>query len=234
VSTAEEYQTAQQALQTASAKGIVSSDEALQRCVQNIIDRLAAVTPPTPYPWVIRVLRDERFNAHNVGGGVILLNSGLLRHLETEAQLAYVIGHEMGHQLKGHVVAQESKKRLAGVLIAAGVGVARDPQLAAVAGNIAAGATLAAFSRGQEVEADRIGLNLLNEAGYDPREAVKAAQIMVQVDASGGAPGMFATHPDPVERLANVQGWLSTAWDADYSGRIVSTREFEGVKVTYR
>jgi len=144
------------------------------------------------------------------------------------------MGHEMGHQLKGHVSADKSKRRLANILMAAGIGVARDPQLAAAAGSIAARATLAAFTRGQEVEADRIGLNILNEAGYDPREAVKAAQILVRVHASGAGPLMFATHPDPVERLANVQAWIGTAWDADYADRIVSTREFEGIKAAYR
>ena len=89
---------------------------------QAVLDRLAAVTPPAPYPWVIRVLQAQEFNASNWGGGVIFVNSGVFRHLESEAQLAYVMGHEMGHQLKGHVSAGKSKRRLANILMAAGIG----------------------------------------------------------------------------------------------------------------
>src|SRR5262249_44903172 len=150
-------------------RGAISSDDATEHYVQAVAERLASVVPFSPYPWTIRVRETDEFNAGNYGGGVILVNRGVIWRSGTEAQLAYVIAHEMGHQIKGHVSATRSKDRLAKILVGAGIAVARDPALAAVGGGIAARATLAGYSRQQEVEADRIGLNILNQAGYDPR-----------------------------------------------------------------
>ena len=65
----------------------------------------------------------------------------------------------------------------------------------------------------------------------DLRDARPAVADAVQ---HGGGAKLIATHPDPVERLANVQAWIGTAWDADYADRIVSTREFEGSKAAFR
>ena len=175
-----------------------------------------AVTPKPPFPWTVRVIDSTTLNAMNLGGGIILINSGLFKHLDSEAQLAYVIAHEMGHQIKRHLASLQSKQQFAqlllgaAVLATAGAGhPGRGPALSTKSARLAAGATLASFSRTQEIEADEIGLHILSAAEYDPREAEKVIGKFIELRAlHGSSIPLFSTHPDPEERLANVQRWL--------------------------
>jgi peptidase M48-like protein len=102
-------------------------------------------------------------------------------------------------------------------------------------GSLAAGATLASFNRDQETEADLIGLHLLNAAEYDPREAVKVMKKFIELrNLHGASLPLFATHTDPEVRLTNIQQWLGSLGEIDYSKRLVTTQECIEFKDTYR
>lgn len=237
----QEYGQAQQLYSLINQQWPIVTDLDMQRYLSGVMDRLVTVIPKAPFPWTIRVIDASTLNAMNVGGGIIFINSGLFKHLDSEAQLAYVIAHEMGHQLKRHLASIQTKQQIARLLIGAAAlataGAGHPDAARAIndLGTLAAGATLASFSRSHEIEADQIGLHILYEAGYDPREAEKAVQKFIELRSLYG-PDMplFSTHPDPETRLANIQTWISTLGEVDSSERIITTHEFAEFKDVYR
>jgi beta-barrel assembly-enhancing protease len=159
----------------------------------------------------VYAVRTPWFNASMAPNGMMQIWSGLLLRVENEAQLAAVMGHEIGHYLQRHSVAQlrDIKTRTAfmGLLAFAG-GIGLIGQLAMLAG-------AAAYSREHETEADSIGLHLMRRGGYDPREAAKIwANLRAELSAgAGGDPAkksvLFASHPPSDERqrkLAEAAG----------------------------
>jgi hypothetical protein len=138
-----------------------------------------------------------------------------------------------GYELETYF--QFAQEEGAAVLATAGAGHPEAARAINTLGSLAAGATLASFSRTQETEADLIGLHILNAAEYDPREAVKVMEKFIELrNLHGPLIPLFSTHPDPEDRLANVQQWLSSLGEVDYSTRLVTTQEFAEFKDTYR
>ncbi len=242
VGTNQEYTQAQQTYSLIHRQWPIVTDRDIQRYLNGVMDRLASVTPKPPFPWTIRVIDATTLNAMNLGGGIILINSGLFKHLDSEAQLAYVIAHEMGHQIKRHLASLQSKQQFAQLLIGAAALVtagAGHPDAARAVnqiGSLAAGATLASFSRAQEIEADEIGLYILNAAEYDTREAEKVMEKFIELEGlHGRSIPLFATHPDPRDRLSHVQNWHgSPGVDDEDKRRLVTTHEFAEFKDLYR
>ena len=238
----QEYTQAQQTYSLIHRQWPVVTDRDMQRYLNGVMDRLTAVTPKPPFPWTIRVIDSTTLNAMNLGGGIILINSGLFKHLDSEAQLAYVIAHEMGHQIKRHLASLQSKQQFtqlllgAAVLATAGVGHPDAARAINQVGSLAAGATLASFSRTQEIEADEIGLHILSAAEYDPHEAEKVIEKFIELRAlHGSSIPLFSTHPDPEERLSNVQRWLGGhSVDDENAPQLVTTHEFTEFKELYR
>ncbi len=150
----------------------------------------------------VYALRTALFNASMAPNGMMQLWSGLLLRIENEAQLAAVIGHEVGHYLQRHSLERlrDVKQRAAFGTFTALFGlVGAIGQLAAVAG-------LFSFSREHERQADAIGIRLMQDAGYDPREAAKVwANLLQELQANPDADPsrqslLFATHPPSHER----------------------------------
>jgi predicted Zn-dependent protease len=177
----------------------VIRDAALQAYVQSIACKLAAAHCPDVRVYVVRT---PFFNASMAPNGMMQVWSGLLLRVENEAQLAAVLGHETGHYLQRHTVdrLRDAKSRSAFATFMAGFGVV------GLVGQLAALASAFGFTRDQEREADRIGLTLMTDAGYDPREASKVwDNLRAEVAAGAGADAgngnpMFATHPPSDER----------------------------------
>ncbi len=238
----QEYTQAQQTYSLIHRKWPIVTDRDMQRYLNGVMDRLTSVTPKPPFPWTIRVVDATTLNAMNLGGGIILINSGLFKHLDSEAQLAYVVAHEMGHQIKRHLASIQSKQQFAQLLIGAAALVtagAGHPDAARAInqiGSLAAGATLASFSRAQELEADEIGLHILRAAEYDTREAEKVMEKFIELEGlHGRSIPLFATHPDPRERLSHVQNWRgSHSVDDENEQRLLTTHEFAEFKELYR
>ncbi|MCZ6483650.1 MAG: M48 family metallopeptidase [Alphaproteobacteria bacterium] len=183
--------------------GNLVRDEALNRYVKGIVCRLAG-----PYCPDIRVylLRVPYFNASMAPNGVMVVWTGLLLRTRNEAQLAAVLGHELGHYLRRHTLHRwRDAKSTTNALIFFQIGAALGgvPVAGQIASLIAMG-SITAFSRDQERESDRMGLRLMAEIGYDPRESAKLWQNLIREDEADEDKKtrfmFFSTHPAPEER----------------------------------
>jgi beta-barrel assembly-enhancing protease len=181
-------------------------DSALHRYVSGIACRLAADHCPDMRVYLVRT---PYFNASMAPNGMMQVWSGLLLRAANEAQLAAVLGHEIGHYLQRHSVARmrdaRSKSGFAQFL-----GIALGAAGAGSIGQIAQLGILAstfAFSRDNEREADAIGLELMHRAGYDPMEASRVWAQLIEEDKgeNGGGAVLFATHPAPDERRETLE-----------------------------
>ncbi|MEZ4452418.1 MAG: M48 family metalloprotease [Nannocystaceae bacterium] len=180
-------------------------DEALATYVRTVGEALAAQTERSTLPWTFRVVESADVNAFALPGGFVYVTRGILAHLVSEAELAAVLAHEIGHVTGRHGVTQLSRARVA----QRSVGVFRifDPNLrhvGALAGG-AAGLALLRHSRSDELEADRLALRYLGRAGYPPAAMWSVLDLLVLLAADAVAPPEWlSTHPAPNERQAAV------------------------------
>ena len=173
-------------------------DPQLREYVQDIACRLAGDHCPDVRVYLVQT---PLFNANMAPNGMMQVWTGLLLRVENEAQLAAVIGHEIGHYLARHSVERlrDVKSRSAFGQFLGLFG------LVGAVGQLAVLASAFAYSRDQERDADRIGAALMQKAGYDPAEAAKVwANLLLEIKARpNGDPSrnpMLATHPSPEER----------------------------------
>jgi predicted Zn-dependent protease len=211
-------------------------DAALQQYVQDIGASIASRTERPNLPWTFRVVDDAAVNAFALPGGFVYVTRGILTYLNSEAELAAILGHEIGHVTARHSVTQISQQQLAQVGLAAGTIVS--PTVARF-GNLAQtglGMLFLKFSRSDESEADRLGLRYMLSGGYDPRKMVDVFRMLEGVSAQAGAAGRLpqwlSSHPDPENREA----WASQAvasLNRDLSGlavkRPVYLRRVDGI-----
>jgi predicted Zn-dependent protease len=175
----------------------------VKQIASRLIPATGALRPDAPgWKWEMHVLSSKEVNAWCMPGGKIAVYTGLIDQLHpTDGELAAVMGHEIGHALREHGREQASQQMLEQV----GVGI-----LGALTGvNTQLAQTIAdvtislPHSRGQETEADRIGVELMARAGYDPHEAANLWQKMSKL--GGGQPPQFlSTHPSNESRIADV------------------------------
>ncbi len=186
--------------------GDYAVDPALTRYVQEVGERLAKVSD-RPLPYEFRVINDSTPNAWALPGGKIAINRGLLTELESEAELAAVLAHEIVHAAARH--SAQSIERgvfLQGALIAAGVALAdsdyRDVGL--LGAGIGSQLIDKKYGRDDELEADHYGIRYMVRAGYDPAAAVRLQETFVRLaegKESDWLAGLFATHPPSRERV---------------------------------
>ena len=166
------------------------------------------------YPYDFHLLRDPRtVNAFALPGGQIFVTAALLRQLNDEAQLAGVLGHEVGHVVGRHSAEHLAKQQFTQILVGAagvaGSGDDRGQQTAAIAALIGSMVNLR-FSRKDELEADQMGVHFMSEATYDPRAMGEVMEILKR--ASGGSsprPEFLSTHPDPGNRLEIIRAEIA-------------------------
>lgn len=195
----------------------------LQAYVQQLGARLAATSERPGLTWTFRLVDDPSVNAFALPGGFIYVTRGLLSHLNSEAELASVIGHEIGHVTARHSVSQMSKQTLIGGLL--GLGVAVSPELQQYADALSQGMTalFLKFSRDDERQADELGLRYLVRGGYDPRPMAAVFETLGSVSRlEGGArlPDWQATHPNPEDRRQRMAAQIA-ALGQSFEGRPV-------------
>lgn len=182
-------------------------DAALQSYVQQLGARLAALTERPGLPWTFRVVDDAAVNAFALPGGFVYVTRGLLAHVRSEAQLASVVGHEIGHVTARHSVTQLSRQQLAQFGLA--IGGALSPVVARY-GQVAGaglGVLFLAYSRADETQADDLGLRYMVRGRWEPREMPEVFTMLERVsDAEGGGrvPNWLATHPAPGNRREHI------------------------------
>lgn len=201
----------QKELETATKKGALNANSAQRARVKAIADRLipqVAVFRPDAlkWQWQVNVQTNPDLNAYCMPGGKIMVYSGLIEKLQvTDAELATVIGHEIAHALREHTRERLSRDTLrqAGLTIAA-IATGAGDAVVGLADQISQVTLALPHSREQEAEADRIGLELMARAGYDPNAAVSLWQKMSREGGSSG-PSFLSTHPTSADRLDDLQ-----------------------------
>jgi len=197
------------AYQQILAESEVSTDQALNRRVQEVGRRIAAASPHPEWDWQFTLIENDEPNAFALPGGKVGVNTGLFQVAKNDDQLAAVMAHEVAHAIARHGAERMSQQvlmqaGLAGLGLGVGAGYA---QLAAQAATLV---VILPYSRTQEAEADHIGLIYMAEAGYDPREAIALWQ---NFESFGGArpPEFLSTHPAPGSRIENLRALLPQA-----------------------
>ena len=217
-------------------------DEDLVRYVQEVGQRVASEAP-RDLPYEFAVINDSIPNAWALPGGKISINRGLLTEMNSEAELAAVLGHEAAHAAARHSAQQQSRSALVqGAVIIGGVavGVATEREdyamVAVLGGMLGAQLISQRYSRDAEREADYFGTRWMHAAGYNPEGAVSLQQSFVRLSEGrnpGFVQGLFASHPPSQERvennrrLADELGREGIVGDDRYQQRIARIKRLE-------
>ncbi len=173
----------------------------VRRVGARLVNRTEART--SPYKFNFHLLKDQdTINAFALPGGQIFITRALLNRLESEGQLAGVLGHEIGHVIQRHSAEHMVRAGLTQGMVNA-ASVATDGQAGQVAAMI--GQTInMRYGRDDELESDRSGLRYMFEAGYDPRALIGVMKILDEA-SGGGPPEFLSSHPKPANRIQHIQ-----------------------------
>lgn len=192
----------------------ISTNQAAQARVRKIGLNIAQAAGLGDQNWEIVLFDTPDRNAFVLPGGKIGVYKGLLDLADNDDQLAAVLGHEVAHVTARHASERASQSMLTQVGLAAGqlaLGNSQGGQLAAAALGIGAQVgVLLPYSRLHETEADRIGVDYMVKAGYDPRQAVRFWEKMQAASGGSGGPQLLSTHPNPGNRIQALQEYIRT------------------------
>ena len=204
----------------------LSENAEINEQIQRVGRKIADVANKPEYQWEFAVIEDEKMvNAFCLPGGKVAVFTGILKHTKTDAGLATVMGHEIAHALQRHGVERMSRSIIdqiaqLGALGAAAAGHSSGGAIQGLLGAYGVNVSLP-FNRKQESEADYIGLRLMSQAGYDPREAVPFWERMSgcprqMIDklcfrSQHAIPEFLSTHPSDVTRINQLEAWLPEA-----------------------
>ena len=185
----------------------VYDDPALQRYVNDIGQELARVSHRPNLPWTFTIVDNPAINAFALPGGYIYLTRGILAYLDDEAELAGVLGHEIGHVTARHAAQAYTRQAQAGIgLTILSIFV---PSTAPFADLGSAGLSVLFLRHGRdaELEADRLGVEYGSGAGYDPAGVPRFLATLARVNALSerGVPNWLSTHPDPGSRVTKAE-----------------------------
>ena len=202
----------QSAPEMAQQHGGLYPDEQLQAFVDAVGNKLVrnSIAKDTPYKYDFHLLVDDQtINAFALPGGQCFITYALFKQLN-EAQLAGVMGHEIGH-----VIGRHSAERIAesqywqNIAMGASVGADAGSIVGAIGQN-----TLLKNGRGDELESDDLGVLLMIKSGYDPYEMIEVMKILKQAAGPNRVPEFQSTHPDPVNRIEKIKESIKKYQDA--------------------
>lgn len=211
-----------------SAEMGLYGDAELQAYVDGLGQKLAAGSERPELDWKFSVVDDPMVNAFALPGGYIYITRGILAHFNSEAELAAVLGHEIGHVTGRHSVSQMSKSQL--LQLGLGVGAVMAPERWSGLTEVAAaglGVLFLKYGRDDEREADDLGLRYMLSTGYDPRRMTHVFEMLGRVSAAQGGgrvPGWQSTHPAPENRRERIAGQISGLPDQDFSDERVGRK----------
>ena len=204
--------------------------------VQKYVDRIAqniAKNSDSKFPITIKVIQSNEVNATALPGGFLYINTGAIKAADSEAELAFVIAHLVGHVAARHATENNSKAALMqiaatppGITLTGGVlGTAIQQQ-----SQIALPATMFSFSRGAVKEADFLGLEYLFLAGYDPQAAVRFLRKLEALETSRPKQSsLFNTHPPAADRIKLTEKHIKEILPAR-ANNTINTAEFDAIK----
>lgn len=205
--------------------GVYDEKPELNRLVARIGRELATKSERPNLPWTFTVLDSPMVNAMALPGGYIYVTRGMLERINSEDELAGVIGHEIAHVTARHSAQQISKQQLAQFGMVLGAVVA-GPEVYQQYGQLAElglGLLFQRYSRQHETEADLLGTGYMAEANYHPIGAERMLMTLQRLDKnpSGGIDRYFMSHPDPAKRVRDVRAKITEM------GGMVSSGAFE-------
>lgn len=203
-------------------------DEALQKYVNQVGRWVASQSERPDLPWRFGVIESNDLNAFAAPGGYIVITKGLYKSMTNEAQLAGVLGHEIGHVVKKHHLKVMQKSQLIGMgAKLLGDKLAKNQTIDKVIGN---GAEIMArgLDKSAEFEADRVGLSLAVRAGYEPYGLVDVLQTIAQTKQSDSSVALlYKTHPSPDDRLLKLGDAAGNKLDGVKDGKTLENRFYK-------
>ncbi len=200
----------------AQKEGALNTDAALTRRVRAIADRLIPNVSvfredAVAWDWQVNVITSDQLNAWAMPGGKIAFYTGIINQLElTDAQISAIMGHEIAHALREHSrerASSEANKSLVVGILGAATGAGATAQgLADLAYQTTVGLP---NSRLHETESDRVGIELMARAGYNPNAAIEVWQKMAKASSGGGGPAFMSTHPSNESRIKDLTNYAS-------------------------
>ena len=182
--------------------------------------REMAADDPRRIPFQFYVVQDDAVNAFATPNGIVVVNSGLMEMLENEAQLAAVVGHEIAHSTHEHTWRQQQfhKKKRIGIAIAGALASASGIQSLADIASMVNGAIVNGHQRALENQSDRIGLQYMVAAGYDPRQAPAVWKLMANTNGVSATNFFWSSHDNPPTRRSYLMNELKNNYrDLDLS-----------------
>lgn len=204
-------------------------DEALQKYVNSVGRWVASQSERPGLPWHFGVIESDDLNAFAAPGGYVMITKGLYRKMSNEAQLAGVLGHEIGHVVAKHQLKVLQKQQLLNFgasLLSKKLG--KDNKIISKA--IGSGAEISARSLDKEAEfeADRLGLSYATRSGYEPFGLTDVLQIIGQTNKNDSSVALlFKTHPLPDERLASLGDAIGSKLDNLTNGKTLENRFYK-------
>ena len=200
-----------QLLQQAAAKGVLAKPgdpqlERLRTIAQRLIPQAMAWNPRArSWKWEVNLIASKDVNAFCMPGGKIAFFTGLLTQIQpSDDEIAMVMGHEMAHALREHSREQLAKNQATNLGIRLGASLLGLGDMGTAAANLGGQLLSLKFSRGDETEADLVGLELAARAGYNPQAAVNLWEKMGRITGNGGV-GFLSTHPTGPDRIRILQ-----------------------------
>jgi len=214
--------------QIINGSGLLYRDPELEIYLNRVAQKLQAFTDPADISFDIKVVNDPNVNAVAFPNGVIYIHTGILARLDNEAQLAALLAHEMTHCTHRHSlrVIKSIDKRPGFMAVSQPLRkIAMVQDLARLLGVSGSMAAVTGYTREFEAEADRVGLDLVVKAGYDPRQVMNLFEHLRQeIEIKGiKEPYFFGTHPSVDQRMENAGRWLAT----EFSGNEAGIKNFE-------
>src|SRR5262245_4495787 len=206
------------------------SDPEVRAYITRIGQRLARAAPGAKYPYSFTVANYREINAFSLPGGPVWINRGVLHAAANESQVAGVLAHEIAHIAQRHAADQMTKAVLARwslSMLGAMLGNSGGAGAAQVAGALVTNGVFLKFSRDDERDADRVGLQIMTKAGWDPRGMIELFDVLRR-EANrnpGAVEQFFSTHPSPEDRIAQLRAATTRG-----RGGVGDTAEFRAVK----
>jgi predicted Zn-dependent protease len=202
-------------------------DARIAAYVDSVGQGLARVSHLPTLKFTFTVLDDPTVNAFAMPGGYIYITRGILAYLNSEAQLAGVLGHEIGHVTARHTAQQLTQQQLAGFGLSLASAFSSGFRQYSAAAEQALGLVFLKYSRDDETQADELGVEYSTKAGYDPREIPGTYAMLKRVSDRAGQrlPGFLSTHPDPGNREQRTRE-LAAAAVYGKTGLEIRTRSY--------
>ena len=213
VSESQEIQMGQEYAQQIVRSMGVYDDKKVQDYVSRLGMRIATESERPNLPWAFYVMDDPTVNAFALPGGSIFVTRGILTHMNDEAELVGVLGHEIGHVTARHSVQQMTRQQIAQIGLGVGSIISSDVAQYAGLASQGLGVLFLKYGRDAESQADQLGFKYMVRDGYDPHAMASmftTLQRVSRLEGAGDIPEWASTHPDPGNRVEATMKRLDT------------------------